>query len=78
MPIDGVLVRSWCDFFVPGEQKSAKLLKSWSEWQDLNLRPHRPERRRLAKSSTDSTKLIRVNPVSFYPCSANRCEAGAK
>jgi hypothetical protein len=34
-------------FIAPTQQENYKLLKSWSEWQDLNLRPLRPERSAL-------------------------------
>ena len=34
-------------FIAPADDENYKLLKSWSEWQDLNLRPLRPERSAL-------------------------------
>ena len=34
-------------FIARASREKYKLLKSWSEWQDLNLRPLRPERSAL-------------------------------
>jgi len=39
--------------------------ESWSEWQDLNLRPPRPERVILRKSSMFTGKSDDVRPALF-------------
>lgn len=44
----------------------------------MNLRPHRPERRRLGKTSTNSTKLIWLDLTLFRSCSEFRCNKIAK
>ena len=41
----------------PVTVRSLKSAKCWSEWQDLNLRPPRPERVRLRKNARYSTIL---------------------
>ena len=48
-----------------GSERRAR--KSWSEWQDLNLRPPRPERVSLSQSSTfiDNFDNVRAHRFTF-------------
>jgi len=49
--------------------------ESWSEWQDLNLRPPRPERGARLKGATDGKPLIErrcTTPTDFVACASEQ------